>query len=420
LETILNSATVALTGNLLETNGQQKGAINSVNYFISALYANPAASTVDYIQNIANNAGFPRVVRPTYAVGNEGFGFRGLNFVLPLWEAMRNIAYLLFAVIFIVVGLMIVLRVKIDPKTVVSIQNALPKIILSLILITFSYPIAGFLIDLMYVSIGLVLAIIQLTGLYNGPGGLNGFIAGLKTANFIQIMGNLGGAATGAGSSGLEKGVINPINTEFTQKVLGGLFTATGLTAGSGNITLFKTPLGDVNLPVADILSSVLGLYVAISVFVALLKTFLNLLTSYGTIIFSIILSPLILLGEAIPGRSSFFEWVKNLAANLLVFPLTILMIIFGIILLNQFTGLSTLENSFVPPLIGVPASAIGAFLGYIIIMTIPRAQDLLNEWLSVKVTKAATYWQESLPLRDTARKGWSNVTGALTRLIPI
>lgn len=47
-------------------------------------------------------------------------------------------------------------RVKISPQTVITIQNLLPKIIFALILITFSYAIAGFLMDLMYVAFAVI------------------------------------------------------------------------------------------------------------------------------------------------------------------------------------------------------------------------------------------------------------------------
>src|SRR5258708_14361646 len=50
---------------------------------------------------------------------------------------------------------MIMFRVKISPQVVVSVQSALPKIAIALVLVTFSYAIAGFLIDIMYVFVGL-------------------------------------------------------------------------------------------------------------------------------------------------------------------------------------------------------------------------------------------------------------------------
>ena len=42
-----------------------------------------------------------------------------------------------------------------SPQTIVTIQSALPKIVVTLILVTFSYAIAGFMVDLVYVVMGL-------------------------------------------------------------------------------------------------------------------------------------------------------------------------------------------------------------------------------------------------------------------------
>jgi len=63
---------------------------------------------------------------------------------------------------------MIMFRVRISPQTVITVQSALPKIIFTLILITFSYAIAGFLIDLMYVVIGIFSFIVTQGGIFDG------------------------------------------------------------------------------------------------------------------------------------------------------------------------------------------------------------------------------------------------------------
>ena len=54
---------------------------------------------------------------------------------------------------------MIMFRVKINPQTVVSLQTMIPKLVTTLILITFSFAIAGLVIDMIYVFL---LAIIGL------------------------------------------------------------------------------------------------------------------------------------------------------------------------------------------------------------------------------------------------------------------
>ena len=122
------------------------GAIGVMSHMISVLYT-PPIHTGDYFNHLAQNFG---IAKPTYA---EETGFNGLKPILGVWTAFRNIVYLIFTIVFVVIGLLIMFRVKIDPRTVMTIQNQIPKIIVGIVLVTFSYAIAGFLIDMMYASI---------------------------------------------------------------------------------------------------------------------------------------------------------------------------------------------------------------------------------------------------------------------------
>src|SRR6185437_16773771 len=44
------------------------------------------------------------------------------------------------------------LRFRVDPRTVMTLQNQIPRVIIAILLITFSYAIAGALIDLMWTA----------------------------------------------------------------------------------------------------------------------------------------------------------------------------------------------------------------------------------------------------------------------------
>lgn len=66
-----------------------------------------------------------------------------MNAVLKVWQAARDISLGFMAVILMYTGLMIVMRKKVNPQLVVSVQYAIPKIIIGLILILFSYPIGA-------------------------------------------------------------------------------------------------------------------------------------------------------------------------------------------------------------------------------------------------------------------------------------
>jgi len=71
------------------------------------------------------------------------YGLIGENIVLEFWKLTRNIAYAMLSVVMIVIGAMIMIRRKINPQLVVSVESAIPKIVIAVILITFSYPIGA-------------------------------------------------------------------------------------------------------------------------------------------------------------------------------------------------------------------------------------------------------------------------------------
>ncbi len=142
------------------------GAIGVMTNMITMLYT-PPLHTGDYFQYLAQNFGFAKntyainsggisINQGTTTTSSTGIGFRGLFPLLPLWSTFRNIVYMLFVLVFVIIGIAIMLRVRIDPRTIMTIQNQIPKIIVGIILITFSFAIAGFLIDMMYTSIYLL------------------------------------------------------------------------------------------------------------------------------------------------------------------------------------------------------------------------------------------------------------------------
>ncbi|NMB70204.1 hypothetical protein GYA27_03330 [candidate division WWE3 bacterium] len=71
-----------------------------------------------------------------------------INSVLGIWKITRNAAYALMAIIMLYVGITIIMRKQINQKVVVTVQYSLPKIILALVLIAFSYPIGALMASL--------------------------------------------------------------------------------------------------------------------------------------------------------------------------------------------------------------------------------------------------------------------------------
>ncbi|PIZ57742.1 hypothetical protein COY20_04755 [Candidatus Shapirobacteria bacterium CG_4_10_14_0_2_um_filter_40_12] len=272
------------------------GAIGMTNNLVAALYT-PPASGIEYIASTID--GF--LGKPAYA---QGIGFKGLEPILPLWRTFRNVVYILSSLIFIIIGLMIMLRIKISPQAVITIQSAVPQIITSLVLVTFSYAIAGLIIDLSQFIQSLVVAL-----LFNSTGkGLNQpLFSGINT-NFVEL--STRGMA-------LVADLTSRAAPFWTIALLGSLIgAALGTLLGPGWGNLIGAGLGFV------IIALVFGILMLIWMF----KFYFGALKCYITIIFKIILAPLeIAMGAFAGSKLNFSTWLLDLVANISVFPITII-----------------------------------------------------------------------------------------------
>lgn len=293
----------------------EKSLIGKSSGVIAYMYDNPPANSSIALFDLGQTLGF--IPRQVYA---QGVGFSGLVPLLPIWRAFRNISYLLLAFVMVIIGFMIIFRRNIDPHTVITIQNALPRIIITLVLITFSYAIVGLLIDLMYVALFLVHAIFTSSGLL--PEVREG------------IFGPTSMTTREAVTTGTLDKVFLMIFPDHIVTITGDVMQALGLSGGSGG---GSGPLGFFNTlnPVqfivdfvapgaADIARGALGLLGGFLVSLAMLFLFIRLLflfiSAYINIIVSLIFGPIQILSNAIPGTNAFNNWLRGLVGNLLVF----------------------------------------------------------------------------------------------------
>ena len=312
-------------------------------------YVNPPASGVYWAYSGLQNAGF---VPKTYAA--EGFGFAAIKPLMNIWKVFRDISYMLLVLVLIAIGFMIMFRAKINPQTVISVENSLPKIVIALLLITFSFPIAGFLIDLMYVAIIIIIAILGDQGnLYNISEFQNKYlnanfgtmISGLLPGGFFPALWNLSNSIIA---------LLPLIINQTLRIILGGVFLYLLFPKFSPIATQIANKIGDLggSVPIAHsimsgleilvkialvilLLSAIFGLGYAILtpvIFILVFFTFLLMIfriffllfSTYIRIFLMIIFSPLFMLFEAIPGRNAFGFWFKNLFIDILTFPLVI------------------------------------------------------------------------------------------------
>jgi hypothetical protein len=286
-----------------EEGGGPGGMIPMMTDEIANLINRPPASSVEYFADVGMRLG---VVSPVYAQ-EDSTGWRALVPFLEIWKAFRNLSYVFFVFIFIIVGFMIMFRSKIDPQTVITVQSALPRIVVTLLLITFSYAIAGLLIDLIYIVIYTVVGLLNFTTLISDS---NTVIDALLTKNLFKI--------TFMGKNLFARAPAKAIN-----ELISGLFE--------------KNIFTDV---VTDILGSITGslamIVFVLVLFFNILKIFFSLAKTYVSVIIQIIFAPLVLLFNAIPGNNSFQSWIKSLLANVLVFPAVALMFLITALLIGN------------------------------------------------------------------------------------
>lgn len=301
LEDTVHTLNIAVLGPKTQALKNDSGAVAKIGSMIAYMIGHPPVSTSEYLADLGSNLGLP--IKSVYA---QGIGWQALRPILPIWKAFRNIAYLAFVIIFVAIGFMIMFRTKINPQTVVSVQAALPKIIVTLLLVTFSYAIAGLMIDLIYIVIYLMVAILQLGGLITSNGGQN-VIDILFQKNPFTIVFIKNGSDIFVQAPG-----------EALQQLIEGMFG-----------TWFQdTTLGDIFGGLAKL---VLGIAILFSLF----KLFFSLLLSYLSIILSIIFAPFNLLFNALPGSAAFTSWLKNLFANVIVFPAVAGLFLIGAVLIG-------------------------------------------------------------------------------------
>lgn len=269
----------------------------------------PPASGAYYVADAIDHIG---ISRTAYA---QGFGYYGLQPFLVTWKVMRNFVYVAFSIVIIGVAISVLMRQSFSSNNAVTIQQILPNIIITLIAITFSYAIAGFLIDLMYWIMYAVGSFIQVNTGHDSSG-----VSGVDYILSKSIWGVFTSAMS-AGFTNTYSGVSNMIQGLFSSGFWGTLVGAI-----SGGLAAF-----------------VMVMIVLVNVF----KLFFILAKSYVFVVLYTVFSPFILALQVFkPG--TFRRWVLSIAANLSPFALTFFMLVFLGICNAVFQKSSA--NGWVPP----------------------------------------------------------------------
>ena len=340
------------------------GMVGGMTEVMAWMFNSPAATTERYVADVLNSAGVA-IAQPAYA---QGLGFASLDPILNTWKTFRNMAYLLFVVVFMVIGFLIMMRQKVGGQTVVTAQQAIPHIIVALLLVTFSYAIAGLLIDLMYLVMYLLLALFD----KDNETFLN--------KNFLELGWVMISNGTEAAFEAVQKfsGKMESSLPDFAQDI----------TSILGGLTL--------------------SVVVAIAITLKIFELFFELLKTYITIVLTIAFSPVILAMGALPGKDTFKQWILDLVGNLAAFPTVMLVLIVFDELTGGISGNPPAieQGGFQPPyLFGSGSAGVLPFMvGVGMLMIMP---EIVKEAKTAVGAKEGIFQKFATKIGESAKKGW-------------
>jgi hypothetical protein len=402
-----------------DENGQiqASGLLGATTDLIAGTYQ-PIVSTSTYISYVGDNFG---VVKKAHAQtpcdpSRSGYGFCGLQPILKLWENVRNIAFILLTLAFIFIGLGVMLRVKIDPRTVMTVQNQIPNVIISMILITLSYAIAALMVDTMWITTysGVYMltrnhdpVIGDCTKEFNkNPNDKGESLSKKATTTILQMPftffnqvfarctpeNNIGPLPQNDRDGGFHV-MTSDVSNNFGQtigNVARSIIFDKNDEVDCGGWRKLSHPIkclkkGAVSL-VATLVSAIVKIIVFVILLLTLFKIWFNLVKAYIYTLLYIILSPVMIVFGLLPKKPLGFEnWLRRLFVNVAVFPITVFMFVAARLLLDLYS--KTGPDQFIPPLIGNPSTGVnfGAIMAFGVLLITPHIQTILQEKMGVK-----------------------------------
>lgn len=415
--------------------GEYKGgAIQALASYSDAMYSKQPASFIVWAQDqyyqmrggMSFAAMAATIPNPNDTTNySPGVGYNLLQPIIGLWEYSRNIVYGVYIIILIVLAFVIMLRRPLGGQELVTIANSLPSLIVSIVLVTFSYPICGLFIDAVYLGSNLAYNVLFASETSPGytitttvvpqdeTGSMNLSVTPVNIKQVLQpddpqmsiwsIM-NLSGSGicnradifTGNTSQDCRFNFIIPkeATNNFLGQVINKVVNLIDSTAGGQAAT-----------------SILIELILALAIFQTALKLFFSILNSYLTLSLYPIIAPFVFLGAALPNNlnktlDGFFKTLGAASLNLIaIYACFLLLVIFGQSAANNSSGLQPGINEagqikWIPPLLGYSTKQISdanslqngtnggniitSILVFGLYMAIPNISEMIKKFLEV------------------------------------
>lgn len=392
----------------------QLGAPGIILGSISEIYSNPPASGIDSVQSTLAKLD---IAQPVMAQGGSYNSSSALYF---LWSASRNTAYLIMVVLLIASGFLIMFRVKVNPQTVVSLQLMIPKLIVTLLLVTFSFAIAGLVIDCVYLIIAFLMVAFSQSGVFPAA----------NLQNAIALF-------TGPNMRNFQMYFIIPL---VVTVLASALLVAAGVIATG---TIIGSIIG-ITAIVGGSLAAIFSFILMLAIVWILFKLWWMLLKTYITLMLLVVVGPWQIMLGLLPGQAGFGAWFRNIVANASVFVVAPLMLFFAMVFWSPFTnwfvGIIQSMGPTAAPLVGVFAplgqingGGIGGFpvlpiigggglifnfaIGYAVLALTPKIADIVRDTLKVPPFKYGSAIGQPLGyIKNPLQSGASAYTDTMTR----
>lgn len=388
-----------------------KSLVGGMTAMTSTIITHPPSSGVLYAYDTLQHAG---LIPKTYAA--EGIGIAALGPFKVMWNVFRNISYGILVVIMVAIGFMIMMRMKLSAQTAISIENSLPRIVIALLLITFSFAISGFLIDFMYLLMAIIISLLlqgagptfashigelQNAHLTAGPSVIvDSMLPNQSYANYISTGGSSVPFIKLLLAKALDTRSVDQIVNIFSLGnslllllpgpiralvwILGGigsllvtsyviaLFSNSGAFDIFTGLSGFTFSLGNLPKPLTAVpatlimlslfmvigLPVLMGIFIFITILLLFFRIFFLLLKAYLMMMLYIIFAPMYMLFEAIPGNKSFSTWFRSLLGEVLTFPIVTTLFMLGYIFVNSYStadATNAVGASFLGPTFWAP-----------------------------------------------------------------
>jgi len=368
---------------------------------IAMPYGQPVASGVAWASDLMEHVGF---APKTYA---QGIGFSALGSYQRAWKVMRDAAFLLITLAIVVSGFIIIFGVPVGDKAGVSIEEMLPRLVIVLIVISLSYAIVGFMIDLMYVIT--FISFSTMAPLLNlDPASQKMAFVSIATGQptslwHLMTSQDLTGVSTmetskalfqllPAGAQIIVSTIVNQVGLPFLAAGLSSILpSASTINIATKRGSNLKGLLGNFkNSPVFKIAESVsgkdlakniegtktVGLSIVVAIVLMLVtafetvvapittayvisallvitqiylffKVFFLLFNAYVELVIATIFAPFFILLHALPGSKSMYTWIKSIAINLLIFPAVLILMMVSAFISNAASPPPTLGSGY-------------------------------------------------------------------------